>query len=95
MLNKTFPSPIMLGVTSNFNAASLNDVVVVPSDVVWYGISSPCVTVADWLSNVNTLGFDIVFPNPKLSNAVISAFKTALPVLLNIPIHLLRLLLQN
>jgi hypothetical protein len=35
MLKSTFPSPIMLGVTSNFNAASLNDVVVVPSDVVW------------------------------------------------------------
>ena len=41
------PSPMMLGVTSNFNAASLKDVEVVPSDVVWYGISSPCVTVAD------------------------------------------------
>ena len=45
-------------------------------------------TVANWLSKVNTLGFDIVFPNPKLSKAVISAFKTALPVLLNIPIPL-------
>ena len=34
IVNKTFPSPIMLGVTSNFKAASLNDVEVVPSDVV-------------------------------------------------------------
>ena len=33
--NKTFPSPIILGVTVNANAASLNSVVVVPSDVVW------------------------------------------------------------
>ena len=52
MVNNTFPSPMMLGVTSNFNAASLNEVEVVPSDVVWYGISSPWVTVADWLSRV-------------------------------------------
>ena len=34
MSNNTFPSPIMLGVTWSFNAASLNDVDVVPSDVV-------------------------------------------------------------
>ena len=33
--NKTLPSPIMLGVTTKDNAASLNSVVVVPSDVVW------------------------------------------------------------
>ena len=33
--NKTFPSPIILGVTVKDNAASLNSVVVVPSDVVW------------------------------------------------------------
>jgi len=32
--NKTFPSPIMLGVTVNDSAASLNAVVVVPSAVV-------------------------------------------------------------
>ena len=32
--NNTFPSPIILGVTVNDNAASLNSVVVVPSDVV-------------------------------------------------------------
>ena len=32
--NNTFPSPIMLGVTVNDNAASLNAVVVVPSAVV-------------------------------------------------------------
>ena len=32
--NKTFPSPIILGVTCNFSAASLNEVEVVPSDVV-------------------------------------------------------------
>ena len=37
----TFPSPMMLGVTVNESAASLNSVVVVPSDVVWYGICSP------------------------------------------------------
>ena len=40
------------------------------------------------MSNVNTLGFEIVLPRPIDSNAVISAFKTALPVLLNIPIPL-------
>ena len=79
---------MILGVTSNFNAASLNDVEVVPSEVVWYGISSPWVTVADWLSIVNTFGFEIVFPNPRLSSAVISAFKTPVPVLLKIPIPL-------
>ena len=32
--NNTFPSPIMLGVTVNDKAASLNEVVVVPSAVV-------------------------------------------------------------
>ena len=32
--NKTFPSPIILGVTVKAKAASLNSVVVVPSDVV-------------------------------------------------------------
>ena len=32
--NKTFPSPMMLGVTVNESAASLNSVVVVPSEVV-------------------------------------------------------------
>ena len=32
--NKTFPSPIILGVTVKDKAASLNSVVVVPSDVV-------------------------------------------------------------
>ena len=36
--NKTFPSPIILGVTVKDNAASLNAVVVVPSTVVLYGI---------------------------------------------------------
>ena len=35
IVRRTLPSPIILGVTSNFNAASLNDVEVVPSDVVW------------------------------------------------------------
>ena len=32
--NSTFPSPIILGVTVNDKAASLNSVVVVPSEVV-------------------------------------------------------------
>ena len=36
--NKTLPSPIILGVTVNAKAASLNSVVVVPSAVVWYAI---------------------------------------------------------
>ena len=34
ILSNTFPSPIILGVTSSFNAASLKEVEVVPSDVV-------------------------------------------------------------
>ena len=33
-------------------------------------------------------GFDIVFPKPWISSAVISVFNTAEPVLLNIPIPL-------
>ena len=37
---------------------------------------------------MKTFGFDIVLPNPKLSRAVISAFKTPVPVLLKIPIPL-------
>ena len=40
------------------------------------------------MSIVNTFGFEIVFPNPRLSSAVISAFKTPVPVLLKIPIPL-------
>ena len=32
---RTFPSPMILGVTVNERAASLNSVVVVPSDVDW------------------------------------------------------------
>ena len=44
--------------------------------------------VATWLSNVNTFGFEIVFPNPNDSSAVISAFNTAEPVFFNIPIPL-------
>ena len=40
------------------------------------------------MSKVNTFGFEIVLPNPKVSSAVISAFNTPLPVLLNIPIPL-------
>ena len=34
IVSRTFPSPIILGVTSNFSAASLKEVDVVPSDVV-------------------------------------------------------------
>ena len=34
MSSRTLPSPIILGVTVNDKAASLNSVVVVPSDVV-------------------------------------------------------------
>ena len=34
------------------------------------------------------MGLDIVFPRPCNSNACISAFKTAVPVLFNIPIPL-------
>ena len=37
---------------------------------------------------MNTLGFEIVLPSPMDSNAVISAFKTPVPVLFNIPIPL-------
>ena len=37
---------------------------------------------------MNTLGFDIVLPKPSVSKAVISAFKTADPVLFKIPIPL-------
>ena len=33
--NRTFPSPMILGVTVKESAASLNSVVVVPSEVVW------------------------------------------------------------
>ena len=40
------------------------------------------------MSNVNTFGFEIVFPNPNDSSAVISAFNTAEPVFFNIPIPL-------
>ena len=40
------------------------------------------------MSNVNTFGFEIVFPIPCDSSAVISAFKTAEPVFFNIPIPL-------
>ena len=44
--------------------------------------------VATWLSKVKIFGFDIVFPKPWISSAVISVFNTAEPVLLNIPIPL-------
>ena len=86
--NRTFPSPIMLGVTVNFSAASLNEVLAPSAPVAWNCISSPCVIVATWLSNVKTFGLDIVFPSPKDSKAWISAFKTAEPVLFKIPIPL-------
>ena len=37
---------------------------------------------------MKTFGLEIVLPNPILSSAVISAFKTPVPVLLKIPIPL-------
>ena len=37
---------------------------------------------------MKTFGLEIVLPNPWLSSAVISAFKTPVPVLLKIPIPL-------
>ena len=86
--NRTFPSPIILGVTVNLSAASLNEVLAPSDPVAWNCISSPCVIVATWLSNVNTFGLDIVLPSPKDSKAWISAFKTAEPVLFKIPIPL-------
>ena len=76
----------MLGVTVNFNAASLNEVFAPSDPVAWNCISSPCVIVATWLSKVKTFGFEIVFPKPRDSSAWISAFKTADPVLFKIPI---------
>ena len=81
----TFPSPTILGVTSNFNTASLKDVDAAPSDMVVYGISKPCETVAVWLSKVKIFGFEITCPKPKFSNALISAFKTLVVVLFSTP----------
>ena len=78
----------MLGVTDNSRLAGLNWTSAPSEPVAWYEISSPCLILAIWLSNVKTLGLDIVFPRPSFSKACISAFKTADPVLFNIPIPL-------
>ena len=43
---RTFPSPIILGVTVIFNAASLKEVSAPSAELEAYGISSPCVMVA-------------------------------------------------
>ena len=78
----------MLGVTVIFKAASLNEVSAPSAELDAYGISSPCVIVATWLSKVNIFGFEIVFPKPNISRAVISVFNTAEPVFRNIPMPL-------
>ena len=67
--NKTLPSPIILGVTVNAKAASLNSVVVVPSAVVWYAIWVPWVILASWLLSVKILGWERVLLKAKDSNA--------------------------
>ena len=85
---RTFPSPIMLGVTVIFNAASLKEVSEPSAELEAYGISSPWVIVATWLSKVKIFGLEIVLPIPCDSNAVISVFKTAEPVCFKIPIPL-------
>ena len=52
------------------------------------GIWTPWVIDATWLSSVNNLGLEIVFPKPSFSKASIWSFKTAEPVFLRTPIPL-------
>ena len=91
----TLPSPIILGVTVSLRAASLNEVSAPSEPVAWYAISSPWVIVATWLSKVKTFGLDMVLPKPRDSKAEISAFNTADPVCLKIPIPLVAPMVAN
>jgi hypothetical protein len=76
--NKTFPSPIMLGVTVKDNAASLNSICCFTIHYyrIWYfsSLNNP------WLPGylrVNTLGEETILVVPNDSNASSSIFKAA------------------